>query len=393
MSEKDDKNIEQVAEEAQSTELDADNTESSAAVPEPPSAVAAAPAQAEQPAAAPVRKSSSAVGWLALLLVVVLAGGALWYVQDLLRRETALVQRLTELEAVAAQKETNLERLSQRWQQQLQQGMGEMQAEAAQQVQSVQGFEQQLTTLRTELARFSAHDRDSWLLAEAEYLLRLANQRLIMAGDTVAAQALLASADAVLRELDDVSLHPVRAAVASDLAAVRAVPEVDVEGIYLRLLALAEQAGNLVIFEFPEREDQPRGTAAEDWQARLQQGYAEALVKLSDYVIIRRRDVPMQALMDPQWEGLVRQNLRMLMEQAQVALLSANQTLYVSSLERAQHWVAQFFESDAASARAMEREIKQLADLQVQVTLPDISRSLDSLDDVIERRLQQSGEE
>ncbi len=393
MSEKDDKNIEQVAEEAQSTELDADNTESSAAVPEPPSAVAAAPAQAEQPAAAPVRKSSSAVGWLALLLVVVLAGGALWYVQDLLRRETALVQRLTELEAVAAQKETNLERLSQRWQQQLQQGMGEMQAEAAQQVQSVQGFEQQLTTLRTELARFSAHDRDSWLLAEAEYLLRLANQRLIMAGDTVAAQALLASADAVLRELDDVSLHPVRAAVASDLAAVRAVPEVDVEGIYLRLSALAEQAGNLVIFEFPEREDQPRGTAAEDWQARLQQGYAEALVKLSDYVIIRRRDVPMQALMDPQWEGLVRQNLRMLMEQAQVALLSANQTLYVSSLERAQHWVAQFFESDAASARAMEREIKQLADLQVQVTLPDISRSLDSLDDVIERRLQQSGEE
>ena len=314
MSEKDDKNIEQVAEEAQSTELDADNTESSAAVPEPPSAVAAAPAQAEQPAAAPVRKSSSAVGWLALLLVVVLAGGALWYVQDLLRRETALVQRLTELEAVAAQKETNLERLSQRWQQQLQQGMGEMQAEAAQQVQSVQGFEQQLTTLRTELARFSAHDRDSWLLAEAEYLLRLANQRLIMAGDTVAAQALLASADAVLRELDDVSLHPVRAAVASDLAAVRAVPEVDVEGIYLRLSALAEQAGNLVIFEFPEREDQPRGTAAEDWQARLQQGYAEALVKLSDYVIIRRRDVPMQALMDPQWEGLVRQNLRMLME-------------------------------------------------------------------------------
>ena len=44
--------------------------------------------------------------------------------------------------------------------------------------------------------------------------------------------------------------------------------------------------------------------------------------KLSDYIVIRRRDVPMQALMDPQWEGLVRQNLRMLLEQAQVALLS-----------------------------------------------------------------------
>ena len=84
---------------------------------------------------------------------------------------------------------------------------------------------------------------------------------------------------------------------------------------------------------------------------------------MSDYIIIRRRDVPMQALMDPQWEGLVRQNLRMLLEQAQVALLSGNQTLYRESLQRAQHWVGEFFESDEAAARAMAREITQLADV------------------------------
>ena len=286
-----------------------------------------------------------------------------------------------------------MDQLGQRWQQQLQQSMGELQGQAERQAQAVQSFEEELATLRTELARFSAHDRESWLLAEAEYLLRLSNQRLIMAGDTVAAQALLASADAVLRELDDVSLHSVRSAVASDLAAVRAVPKVDLEGIYVRLSALAEQADKLVIFQFPERDARPREATQEDWQARLQQGYEQALLKLSDYVIIRRRDVPMQALMDPQWEGLVRQNLRMLLEQAQVALLSSNQALYESSLERAQHWVAQFFESDAAAAQAMAREITQLAALQVQVTMPEISRSLEALDGAIERRLQQGGGE
>ena len=286
-----------------------------------------------------------------------------------------------------------MDQLGQRWQQQLQQSMGELQGQAERQAQAVQSFEEELATLRTELARFSAHDRESWLLAEAEYLLRLSNQRLIMAGDTVAAQALLASADAVLRELDDVSLHSVRSAVASDLAAVRAVPKVDLEGIYVRLSALAEQADKLVIFQFPERDARPREATQEDWQARLQQGYEQALLKLSDYVIIRRRDVPMQALMDPQWEGLVRQNLRMLLEQAQVALLSSNQVLYESSLERAQHWVAQFFESDAAAAQAMAREIRQLAALQVQVTMPEISRSLEALDGAIERRLQQGGGE
>jgi uroporphyrin-3 C-methyltransferase len=406
VSDKEDKNIEQVVEEAQSAAASGDNDETTAEVPEPHVPVTPSPVPAAARPAPAARKSSSAVAWLALLLVLALAGGAAWYLQGVMQREAALQQRLAGLETVTGQLAAvtgqeqdsldqleQLDQLSQRWQLQLQQAMGELQGQAERQAQAVQSVEEELATLRTELARFSAHDRESWSLAEAEYLLRLSNQRLIMAGDTVAAQALLASADAVLRGLDDVSLHSVRSAVASDLAAVRAVPKVDVEGIYVRLSALAEQADKLVIFQFPERDARPRDATQEDWQARLQQGYEQALLKLSDYVIIRRRDVPMQALMDPQWEGLVRQNLRMLLEQAQVALLSSNQALYESSLERAQHWVAQFFESDAAAAQAMAREITQLAALQVQVSMPEISRSLEALDSAIERRLQQGGGE
>jgi len=326
-----------------------------------------------------------------------LAGGAAWSVMEMQRREAALVSRVHQLESAAGQKEANLKELGDRWQSQLQAGLGELKGELAEDSSrwalALESVEARLAKQGEELSRFSASDRESWLLAEAQYLLRLANQRLIMAGDTVAARALLSSADKVLRELDDAGLHSVRGAVAADLAAVRAVPAVDVEGIYLRLAALVEQAGKLVIFQLPERESQPRPDAAPDWRARLQQGYEDALIKLSDYVIIRRRDVPMQALMDPQWEGLVRQNLRMLLEQAQVALLSGNQSLYGESLQRAQHWVGEFFESDEAAARAMAREITQLTDAIVAVTMPDISRSLRALDDAIEQRLQQGGDE
>ena len=95
--------------------------------------------------------------------------------------------------------------------------------------------------------------------------------------------------------------------------------------------------------------------------------------------------------MDPQWEGLVRQNLRMLLEQAQVALLSGNQTLYEESLGRAQHWVAQFFDSDEAAARAMAREITLLSDQTVQGLMPEISRSLQALDEAVQKQLQQGG--
>jgi uroporphyrin-3 C-methyltransferase len=278
-------------------------------------------------------------------------------------------------------------------QKQLKTGLGEVRSEMGKQAQQVAAVELQLAEARAELARFSATDRDSWLVAEAQYLLRLANQRLVMAGDVAAAQLLLGSADNILRELGDIGLHDVRGAVAADLAAVRAVPKVDVEGIYLRLSALIEQADKLVIFELPEKEAQPAREVEDDWQQRLQRGYEEAATKLSDYIVIRRRDVPMEALMDPQWEGLVRQNLRMLLEQAQVALLSGNQTLYRESLERSQHWVKQFFDSDEAASRAMAQEISQLQGLTVAVELPDISRSLRALDQAMEQRLQQGGGE
>lgn len=350
------------------------------------------------PASKPVpvaRKSSSVVAWLTLLLLIVLAGGALWVLREGRDREAALAQRVADLETIARQKQNDLDELGDRLQQELRSELTDLKTaltgETSRLSQSLQSVDAVLAEQQKELARFSASDRNSWLLAEAGHLLRLANQRLVMAGDPVAAQALLNSADAVLRELDDPSLHSVRAAVALDIASLRAAPRVDVEGIYLRLAALIEQADTLVIFQLPKQAAPPPPAAAQDWQGRLQQGYAAALATLSDYLIIRRRDVPIQALMDPQWEGLVRQNLRMLLEQAQVALLSGNQTLYAISLERAQQWVAQFLESDAVSAPAMSAQIAQLAVLTIGVAQPDISRSQRALDEAIGQRQQAGG--
>jgi len=340
-------------------------------------------------------KSSSGIAWLALLLVIALGLGAAWLVREGQNREVVLAQRIAELETISRGEQANLEEVKDQWQQELHTGLDDLRealgGDTSRLSQRLDTREAALAELQAELGRFSASDRDSWLLAEAGHLLRLANQRLVMAADPVASLALLNSADAVLLEIDDPSLHAVRAALASDIASLRAVPRVDVEGIYLRLSALVEQAAKLVIFQLPEQAARPAPEAADSWQDRLRQGYEAALAKLSDYLIIRRRDVPMQALMDPQWEGLVRQNLRMLLEQAQVALLSGNQVLYAASLERAQHWVAQFAESDEVAAAAVSAEIKTLAGLTIGVAQPDISRSLQAMDAALEQRLHAAG--
>ena len=340
-------------------------------------------------------KGTSWVGWLALLLVIVLALGVAWVVREGQIKGLALTARVAQLETVSQSKQSSQKALGDQLRTELRSGLATLDSkesgELSRLAQNVESVKKQVAKQQAALARFSVSDRENWLLAETGHLLRLANQRLVMAADPVAAEALLKSADAVLRGVNDPSLHLVRATIAKEVAALRALPKVDLEGIYLSLAALIEQADKLVIFQLPKPVARPQQAPAGDWQGRLHQGYQAALGKLSDYVIIRRRDVPMQALMDPQWEGLVRQNLRMLLEQAQIALLSDNQVVYSASLKSAQQGVAQFQAADQAGAKAISTEITRLQGLTIGVVHPDISRSLQALDDAIEKRLQSQG--
>ena len=399
MSDQQDKNIEQ---QAQETAAAGENMQA-----EPDAAASATtvtPEPEPEPAPAPAKQGSSGVAWLALLLALAAAGGLGWSIWEQRQKadpgdaNAGLAMRLQALEASAGREIPDLDAATRQWQdkldtalQQMQSGTGDLEGQTRELAQTLAALQTQMSEQNEELTRYSANDREDWLLAEIQYLLRMANQQLLMARDAEAAQSLLSSADKILLQLDDVRLHDVRAAVATDLAEVRAIPRVDVEGLYLRLAALVDQAGKLAIFQLPETEARAAPEPADTWQARLQQGYQAALAKLSDYIIIRRRDEPMQALMDPQWEGLVRQNLRMLLEQAQIALLSGNQLLYRDSLERSQHWVREFFESDEAAARAMSGEITALADATIAVTLPDISDSAEAMDAVMKQRQQPVG--
>jgi uroporphyrin-3 C-methyltransferase len=383
-----------------------------------------APVAPTAPIAAAPRSTAAPIAWLALLLVLVVAAGTFYLMMDMQRREGQILERVKGLESVSGQDDSsfgqmrdNLERQielevegikasQQRAEQDLQRALQAQQRELAR-LESLardasgsvrQVVDEQLgaleMTLRQQQQRINdltVEDRETWQLAEVQYLLRLANQRMIMTGDTVSAAALLRSADNILRELDDPGLHGLRSAVAADLAAVRAVPRLDIQGLYLRLDALIRQTDALVLFELPERKVEAAETTAEDWKTRLSEGYETALAKLSEYVVVSRRDVPVETLMDPQYEGLVRQNMRMLLEQAQVAMLSGNELLFRQSLERAEGWVTQFFKADQQAAIAMAEELRQIRDERVSVTLPDLNASLQALDTAMQARLARGG--
>ena len=416
---------------ARAAALAAGQTEPEPSAPPAANVAAAAPKEPVPAQTAAQRASSTPIAWLALALVLLVAASGVYFMQDVQRREALLLQRVQGLESVSGQDDTSFEQMRDNLRRQIElelEGIAarqtraeEDQQRAANRLQSLvdeattgtqRELAAQIATLEASvreqqarlakqqarlaeqqqrLGQLSAEDKLAWQLAEIQYLLRLANQRLIMSGDTLSAEALLRSADNTLRELGDADLHTLRAAVTADLAAVRAVPKLDIQGLYLRMDALIRQVDALVLFELPERAVETEAPSADDWKARLAQGYAAAVAKLSEYIVVSRRDVPIETLMDPQYEGLVRQNMRMLLEQAQGAMLSGNELLYRKSLEHAEGWVTQFFKEEERSAQAMAEELRRLRDERVAVTLPDLGASLAALEAVMRARLGRGG--
>jgi uroporphyrin-3 C-methyltransferase len=353
-----------------------DQTEATAAAP----VSAAVPVTPAPKAIAPAPRGSG-MAFFALIfsIVAMLAAGALFYRDDTQRelsdfrtqtllqsQSDALAQLRNMLDAQRAEARNARDQLAAR--------LGELQNR-------VETQQQQLTTLATA-------DRSDWQLTEAEYLLQLANQRLLLGGDPKTALEQLLSVDNILHGVDDSGLLPARAALAKDIAALKAVDVVDTEGIYFELEAVAAQADQLHLIEpveMKEEESNPTNDNA-TLSERLQTGLRAAVHKLYQLVQVRRRDEPYKPLLAPQYEAALKQNLKLAFEQAQVALLTRNQKLYEHSLEKARDWLITYYTVDEHATQAVVAQIDELVARHVEVSLPDISESRRELKAYIKMR-------
>ena len=241
-------------------------------------------------------------------------------------------------------------------------------------------LELRLNSHADRLRQLSTTSRDDWLLAEAEYLLRLASQRLLTERQTTNAAALMESADVILRDMSDPALYPVRKALAENITQIRLANPVDREGIFLRIGALADVVDSLnsllpdtaVVTEVTE--------AAEptSWYGRLWANVRQAASNMVGLIRVERRDVPLQPLLTLEQEQVLRYNLKVVLEQTRLALLREEQVIYVDSLSRASSWVGEHFADDARTA-AFIAELELLAAQSVSQELPSVTPSLQAL--------------
>ncbi|KUJ82901.1 hypothetical protein AWR36_010135 [Microbulbifer flavimaris] len=253
--------------------------------------------------------------------------------------------------------------------------------------QQMSRMQRALNAQASRLGELGNVSRQDWQLAEADYLLRLANQRLLLERDSRAALGLLEEVDNILRRVDLPDLYAVRQQLARDITALKLVDNIDREGIFLRLRALEEQLLRTDIqpeFDLATR-DTSELIADEQGseQAPMARSWDNFLQFMRESVRIRDGDID-PVLLSPQSEARFRQSLRLNMEQAELALLRESGTVFTDSLQRARKLLVDYG-IPSHQREVLAEELQELAGLDIEVDLPSLAASQSALHNYIER--------
>lgn len=266
-------------------------------------------------------------------------------------------------------------------------------AERETQQAEIQGFRSEFGQL-SDSVRFAQSNLgesvEHWSLNEVEQLLMLANQRVQLAGDARSAGTALQLADARLAEIDDPALTDIRRTIAEESASLAAVEQVDVAGLALRLAALSDQVDSLPLpkkgrtLPSPGTAQRATGAPAEQsqWKAAAKRLWAD----MSKLVTVRRVDETQAPMLPAEYQYLLHENLRLMLNSAQLALLRGSQELYTEHLSAASTWVDAHFDTALESVQQFRAALEETAAAQIRSELPDISSSLTALRALIQSR-------
>ena len=339
----------------------------------------AAEAPVAEPEAAPQKAPGRLLAAFGLLFALgaLAAVGYLYFLLVYLEPSDGLAKGLAQAAGERVGLRNDLAQLEER-QRLSEEGLSKAQAEWAAQVdERLAAADSALTERLNQATQAGPLSEREWKLAEVEYLLRVANHRLLMEQDEATALGLLQAADGILEALDDVLLHPVRAALADETLALSRFEGADVQGLYLQLDAVKRQLDSLALARPHYRLQQPEEAHGEP------AGVLEALAaEFRQLLQFRRIDSGVKPLLAPEEAVYLELNLRLMLEQAQLATLKRDQVVFDSSLGSAQEWVRNHLAMDDPAVQDTLRVLAELSQVQLDVPLPDLSASLNALTQV-----------
>lgn len=321
---------------------------------------------------------------IAIILALLLAAALYFYGERQAKSQQALIEQLQSRIVSLQQTQQQQQQASQTALQQQGQALGNVQQQAATQ-------NRQLNELRDKIATISGSDANTWLLAQADFLVKQAGRKLWSDQDVVTAGALLKSADASLADMNDPSLMPVRRAITEDIAALSGVSQVDFDGIILKVNQLSNQVDNLRLADNDSDEapmdsdgDSQLSGSLREWRQNLSKSWHNFM---NDFITIRRRDASAEPLLAPNQDIYLRENIRSRLLIAAQAVPRHQNEVFHQSLDSVSTWVRAYFDADDATTRAFLAELDELGQQNITMDVPAQLSSQPLLEKLMQTRV------
>lgn len=230
-----------------------------------------------------------------------------------------------------------------------------------------------------------------WLIAEADYLVRMAGRKLWLENDVRTAILLLVNADKRLKSLADPSVLPVRASLAEDIQTLQQLNPVSQSSVALALTGMMAQIDKLPLdtFEKPEdasAEDTTLSESADDWQDNLAKVWRSLV---NDFLTVKTIEGPIEPVLSLEAQFLAKEQLRLQLMHAQTAALQGDAGLYNQSLLYAQTLIIEKYDTEKSQVTGFVEALQNLIATDISRPIPTELASQKPLERLLDSRVKQ----
>lgn len=339
-----------------------------------------------------VKKSGTGLSLLAILIALGVGGAGYYFgqqqVDEFQQKLTALeaqINNKTVVSAPAQEVKFDTTQLAQ-----LESANKAMQNKIAQVEELINAKSHELVGLQSQInkvsAQANAQQPTDWLFSESDFLLNNALRKLVLDNDVDTAVSLLKLADETLAKVNNSQSAAIRSAINQDLKQLLSVAGVDQNAVMQKLSQLANTVDELPVLDVNFGDDQNATKLSDSLSDWAENAEKSATSFLNHFIRISpKHGADRKELLAPNQDIYLRENIRLRLQLAIMAVPRQQNELYKQSLEAVASWIRSYFDTNAEVTQSFLKSVDELSEVSIYVDVPSQLQSLSMLDKYLNR--------
>ena len=339
-----------------------------------------------------VKKSGTGLSLLAILIALGVGGAGYYFgqqkVDEFQQKLTALEAQINNKMVVAAP--TQDVKFDTTQLAQLESANKATQDKIAQVEELINAKSHELVGLQSQInkvsAQANAQQPTDWLFSEADFLLNNALRKLVLDNDVDTAVSLLKLADETLAKVSNSQSAAIRSAINQDLKQLLSVTGIDQNAVMQKLSQLANTVDELPVLDVNFGDDQNATKLSDSLSDWAENAEKSATSFLNHFIRISpKHGADRKELLAPNQDIYLRENIRLRLQLAIMAVPRQQNELYKQSLEAVASWIRSYFDTNAEVTQSFLKSVDELSEVSIYVDVPSQLQSLSMLDKYLNR--------